>query len=442
MSLKIVFDDVFCMSGARRISKLIVTSYKDLFDYIVDLTQKSVLQTREVQIWYSEDPSCTSRLIIDNDATWFSASTDPKSLLIHVSTIPLVPVVIATHEQCSYCNEQTRVGKLNADEEDGHYRTCLQYPVTCDRCTSTVPIPRLYLSMHQVTCPGTLVECPYAAESRGGCKVLVARNAMENHLQLYAFQHLQAIEKLTTSIPSAAASSLNVIYVDEDLRPYPLQLKGLPSTGSKNNFANLQEHIYRLIYPGSVAVPGKPGACRFAQISGFRIKEYFDNQSVDLWHSSSLSSKSALLIEEKPQTEKESSIKNNVGTAVLPPKQAIHFVWRFKPSTDSTTAAFTTYSVPFTFAIVQGETCVDFVRRLCQRLHLNPALVRSSSAEFQVALLHKHGDHQWYERIDLSVTTLPDIWHHLSSTINNSCQGLAVYDAIHYQQFHSNDLSN
>jgi hypothetical protein len=90
MSIKIIFDPVFGLNGARRVRRSDF-KYQGLYDYVINFTSHSVLKTSQIKMMYS-DPEDKDKLVIDSEETWIAACSSGNQTTLIVTVEPITPV--------------------------------------------------------------------------------------------------------------------------------------------------------------------------------------------------------------------------------------------------------------------------------------------------------------------------------------------------------------
>ena len=103
--------------------------------------------------------------------------------------------------QCKFCGHQDTYEAITGDglylrfrpnEDDyfGHQAECPEAPLTCPNKCGVKRIKRKDMESHHSQCPQEPVECPFA---EAGCKVIVRRQQLENHVATSLPQHVMLL---------------------------------------------------------------------------------------------------------------------------------------------------------------------------------------------------------------------------------------------------------
>ena len=103
--------------------------------------------------------------------------------------------------QCEFCglkdtyeaitgNNYVVSVRFGVDDYFGHQATCLEVPINCPNRCGSKKIKRKDMESHRSQCPQEPVECPFA---KAGCKMVVCRQQLEDHMNTSLQQHLMLL---------------------------------------------------------------------------------------------------------------------------------------------------------------------------------------------------------------------------------------------------------
>ena len=119
-----------------------------------------------------------------------SALVKKKNLEFHLNR--LCPL---RQYSCKYCNHRATYRTITTE----HYAKCLQYPVDCPNECHGKKFRRGELKRHCAQCQLQPVECPFVDV---GCKAVLPRKDLENHISTSTQRHLVAAMETLQSLKS------------------------------------------------------------------------------------------------------------------------------------------------------------------------------------------------------------------------------------------------
>ncbi len=98
---------------------------------------------------------------------------------------------------------------------DEHYDQCPKVPVACPNACGSVPTPREELDAHKAVCPLEPVHCKFQVI---GCKMIIARKYLPDHLGVCQAEHLEMALSVVVSMQQKMESQRSeVLLLKEEL---------------------------------------------------------------------------------------------------------------------------------------------------------------------------------------------------------------------------------